>query len=686
MNHTQNFGLTTETVEVPENMTNRQSVKKYRKTEKGQAVQNKYRHNTSTWHSETSYLSRPFIAWDGEGVTLTDGSHLYTLLASLHGTSIKNRLGLGTAEIFDSLIASKIAHPDGINVIYGGSYDFNMFMRDLSHDHLNKLYETGVVYWRDYRIEWRRGKSFRVTDRVESVTITIYDVVSFFQCPFVKACDDYLGERFIERDMIVANKAARGTFTAEDDATVEMYNDAELQNLLLLMDELRLRLVKVHLRPRRWDGPGAIATALLQRESIKQSMAESPQDVAKAARFAYAGGRFEVIKCGDVKETAYEYDINSAYPAALRKVPNLAAGRWVKVSNALALDSDNFGIWQVEWEGEPDNLYLPQPFFARGKDGTVSYPRRCAGWYWTPEVIAAQEYIKRYGGKLTITKGHVFLPHESHDKPFAFIDGMYLKRQALKKAGDGAHVGLKLGLNSLYGKTCQRVGYTPAQDGNPAKTPPFHQIEWAGYVTSWCRANILTAALDNLEAVIAFETDALFTTEPVAVKCGTALGEWEFTKFDSLCYAQSGMYFGEVDGKPFAKTRGVDRDTLTYEHAKKRLSRPYAYDRYVDATLTRFIGVGLARALNDWNRWTRWETSPKRVMLDPKGKRVHEECVECSHGEGLANGVWHDTYPPFGRIQYSHEYPIPWINPNPDMIDLDDWNIMRREEMAADYE
>lgn len=673
MQKTGNSGKTTRysTVDIPLPKTGAQRQARYRNSEK---------------HHRNSTRKRPFIMWDGEGITVDDGSHLYTSFASSAGTRIQDDNGLRTREIFRVLLESKAAHPDAINVVYGASYDFNMWLSDLSEDHLNRLYEQQSIYWQTYRLAWRRGKSFRVTDRESGLSITIYDVVSFFQCPFVKACDDYLGEQFYKRDLVVASKAVRGTFTVEDQATVDEYNDAELVNGVMLMNELRERLHKVGLHPSRWDGPGAIATALLKRENIQNAMATPPGSVMRAARFGYSGGRFEVIRCGNVSGKAYEYDINSAYPSALRYVPNLNRGKWIHSSESELPDLfTTFGIYRVSWRGRDVNLRLPQPFFARAADGSVSYPHYVTGWYWAPEITTAVEYVKRYGGELIIHEGYEFIEDDPDDKPFAFVEPMYRKRQALKKAGDGAHVGLKLGLNSLYGKTCQRVGAFYDEKKGTWKVPPFHQLEWAGFVTSHCRASVLMAALEDLSSIIAFETDALFSMKPLNVKTGSYLGEWEYTEFDHLCYVQSGFYFGEVDGKPFAKTRGVDRGTMTFEDVREKLSRENINERYADAQLTRFVGLGIARQLRDFSRWRRWETSPKKIMLDPQGKRVHEQCEECD-GNGLTPNRWHYTYPPFGGMQVSCEYPIPWINPNPNMTDLDDFNSQRREDMAADYE
>lgn len=654
--------------EVPAKADRKAWDKKYDKSVKGKKRRRQY--NLS--HPSADYLTREFIAYDGEGITIEDGSHLYTLFASSHGLSLTNDEGLSTREIFESLIDAKRQYPDAIHVIYGGSYDFNMWFGDISIPKMIRLYETGSTLWQEYRITWRRGKSLRITDRTDNTTIMVYDVVSFFQRPFVQACDEYLGEDEYwqsVRDMIVSNKATRGKFTVEDNAAVRDYNQSELRLLVHLMSELRARLNRVQLRPARWDGPGAIATALMQREQIKNHMHQCPIRVAEGGRYAYFGGRFEMLKNGDVWANAWEYDINSAYPSALRHVPNLSRGEWGRARKSYG--HEDFAIFRITWETADDwPLRFPNPFPARYPNGTVYFPRRVTGWYWAPEVWEAEF---SHAGTLTIHEGWRFHPQNKDDKPFAFVEPMYLKRQALKKAKDGAHVGIKLGLNSLYGKTCQRIGWRPLPDGG-VHTPPFHQLEWAGYVTSHCRANLFHAALQNPDALIAFETDALFMREEISLDTGSGLGQWEETVFNHLAYAQSGFYFGEIDHVPFVKTRGVDRGSLSYSDIEGRF---FSEEPWIDAKLTRFNGAGLAKLHNNWGIWRRWETVPKRVTLDPVGKRVHrpETCYACH--EGWEN-AWHECVVPIPNLNMieSCAFPIPWINPDPDMPD---------ESLAEDY-
>lgn len=658
--------------------------RKYRESDKGKES----RKRSSRNQTERDYLARPFIAWDGEGITLASSEHLYTSLQSSSGVSLHDRYGLQSHVIFDALCdEKKRLGQSPIHVIYGGGYDFNMFLGDLPYASVEKLYKTGRVYYGEYVLSWLPSKYLRIKRRSDGAVILINDVVSFFQKTFVAACDEYLGDRFIERELIVENKAKRGTFTHADQATVDKYNTAELENLVLLMTELRERLNKVGIRPSRWDGPGAIAVALLKREGVKSAMAVAPEPVAEAGRYAYAGGRFEVFQHGAHKGV-WEYDINSAYPTALQYVPDLTRGQWAR-TKAAPKDEYTFGVYQVMYVAKPGGFKDPQPFWTRSHKGAIKYGYNLTNWYWAPEIKTAQAYVRKHGGKLIIKDGWRFVPDKTAAKPFAFVLDMYLLRQALKAAGDGAHIGVKLGLNSLYGKTCQRVGAKLDPVTNTWRVPPYHQLEWAGYVTSFCRARLLGAVLDRLPDVIAMETDAIFVRgEPLeGVAEGTGLGEWESTYFDSLAYGQSGFYTGVSNGKEIIRTRGIDRGNLTGSD----LTDVIANSGVLEASVTRFIGAGMALQLNDWNKWRRWITSDKNVNMEPTGKRVHrpEMCCKCDAQDDRERALtYHDTHVPV--IYWDHEtscaYPIPWINPDPMMDELEELSKQNLEMMGYDYE
>lgn len=650
----------------------------YARTEAGEAARKRYKGSekgraskraTAARKRDERWLTRPFVGWDGEGVTRDDGSHDYLLLANSRGHAISSVHRLSTERIFRFLLEK--ADSDAINVIYGASYDWNMWLGDLTEDELRELYQTGELKWNGFLIRWRPGKTFHLFWHKRSVLF--YDVISFFQTSFVNACDSYLGEAFQDRDLIVENKRLRSGFRAADLREIARYNTAELINLVNLMTELRARLHAAGLKPTRWDGPGAIAVALMSREGVPSHLQQPPVDAGDAIRRAYFGGRFQVVKFGHVEKPAYEYDVNSAYPYALQFVPSLAGGTWEHVSGDPG--PQDFAVYHVLYDGtERMRLDFPQPFPVRHANGSVAYPVRANGWYWSPEVEVGREYVRMHGGRLKVVEAWVFHP-ATDEKPFAYVGPLFEQRRVLKRAGDGAHVGIKLGLNSQYGKLAQQVGWRIQPDGS-LRIPPYHQLEWAGYVTAMCRSMVLRAALPNLRHVIAWETDALFTDEPLDLNIGSALGEWEATEFRDLTYLQSGMYFATAaDGAVVEKTRGVDKGSVTRTMVLERLANG---ETHIPASLTRFTGAGIALQ-SRFQHWRRWEVTDKNVALFPDGKTFHPGCSACGSDGTFTLGVWHSTLitPRAGYV--SQPYPIGWINPDPAMSELEELRMSNYE-------
>jgi len=220
--------------------------------------------------------------------------------------------------------------------------------------------------------------------------------------------------------------------------------------------------------------------------------------------------------------------------------------------------------------------------------------------------------------------------------------------------------------------------------------PPFHQLEWAGYITATCRAMLLRAAMLDPTAIIAFETDALFSERPLPLPVGDGLGEWECTVFESLTYVQSGTYFGTVrdkhgELKEVARTRGVDLGTMTRDHVLAAMQRPRVADQRVDARLTRFVGAGLALA-TDWESWCTWKATPKRVWACPPedSKRSHYECRQCSREPGIALGVWHETLCyrfPGKEGVHSYPFPVEW---EPGALDMPELAELRESNYERD--
>lgn len=581
-----------------------------------------------------NFSDRPFVAWDGEGVTYSgDVQQSYVLWGCSTGDRIIKPV-LHTRECLDLLLEVERSKPEAIHVGFAMQYDVNMILRDIGRDHLEQLYTSNYTKWQGYRLFYFPNKWFQVVR--DNTRVKLFDVFSFFQSSFVKACEKFLGENDPELERIREGKQARSSFAFDElEMFIIPYWEGELRLLLRLMESLRGDLHAADLRVSSWHGPGSVANAVFQQFAIGRAKHAAIPEVARAAQFAYAGGRFEQFRAGHYGGSVYEYDINSAYPSAIRELPSLQHGAWERVETFVP---DSFGVWYLEHHSQvSDSMHEPWPLFYRDSRGRVSFPVEVQGWYWTPEAALAPESVQ-YG----------YVWRDNGSKPFRFVEDMYLTRKRWKQEGNSAERALKLALNSLYGKMAQRIG---GKDG----PPKWHQLEWAGYVTSHCRAKLYQAIRQAPNDVVAVETDAVFSMVPLDLPIGDGLGEWSVTEFDWVTYVQSGFYFGGQGEWITEKYRGFDRGSVSHASVLDHFQNPTTP---LEGETTRFVGMGIA--LHTAAVWRSWETRPRGVVVGGGGKRSHvsRQCHECRAGASLTESLHHLSVRTSGGRSFPHS--LPW--------------------------
>jgi hypothetical protein len=480
---------------------------------------------------------------------------------------------------------------------YGLSYDYTHIMKSLTREQALemrkprkfgqgvKIYNSDrVLYLVDYferkslKVQIYKGGRFWDDEKKCKIKpdaqFLLWDTIAFFQSAFVKTCEVWIPD-FPDLELIKTMKAKRGDFANVSHDLIEQYNKAEVVALSLVMGRLweALRHEAVDLQLKRWDGAGAVAMAILKKFGVKKHLQNTREDfpgVFQAARHAYVGGRIEQMKCGykppSRSHTVYQFDIASAYPAAMVHLPSLAGGHW---THGEGSPPPGFSVVRVRWNLPHNAPFYPFPF--RQKSGGVCYPRNGETWVWLPEYEAGLKWAERFRGSdrnpayIEPLEFYHFIP-ASDKKPFSFIYDLYAQRAALKKAGEtdpsaaAAQIILKLGLNSLYGKCCQQVGSHYDEDGE-LKTPPFFQLEYAGFITSYTRATLLTAALNAPMEIVSFATDGIISEVDLKLPLGKALGDWGVETCAGVLYAQSGVYhLIKHDGKIVSYTRGISKD------------------------------------------------------------------------------------------------------------------------------
>jgi len=647
----------------------------------------------------TEYLrNKQFVVWDGEGAhSGTRKAQDYILFGHYDGDEhhyIHGRT-LTTYACLRHIIAAGERYTNHWHVGFAFDYDVNMILRNLTLAQFTRLRETGSCLLGDheYRIEHIPGKWFRVTHYREpkNVTVTIYDVWGFFQSSFVKALTANISDHtlMIHLPEIESGKDKRSQFTFAQFEFIKQYWMIEAELFHALVERLRELLYDAELFIAKWHGPGELANYAYRTNGIRIHKRDCGENIYNLARYGYAGGRFERFHIGRY-EGIFAYDINSAYPFAISHLPSLSRGQW-EYNECPSIGSiAEFGIYRVSLRqrlGQPAG-----PLFCRDRRGNISYPWMVDGWYWSPEIkamLAANPELES-----SVVEGWEFLGWE--DRPFAFVADIYADRRRMKAANIGTQMALKLLLNSLYGKMAQRAGWK-----RTGRAPVWHQLEWAGWVTSFTRAQLYTImSRIPFDTLIAVETDGLFSTLPpteIGLESSSELGAWEATAIDELIYLQSGFYAKRTGENWALKYRGLDSKSVSIaqiiEHAKQlgpiRAPRHEHNDPdwpKLTGTTTRFVGYQNALWRQRQNQGPFethhrvWETADKQFDTGRGMKRVHSPhmCAACDAG-ATAYEMPHDTVirpqaalnigAGITALDYrSYPHDIPWLDDSPEPL------------------
>lgn len=636
---------------------------------------------------------RPFVAWDGEAVnSVVPGSeiHPYSLFGSSLGWRIKS-YDLTTLDCLELMIESKLACPEAINFGFAFGYDVNMILRDLPLLALKNLKRLTRTRFKGFDIEYVPRKWLQISygRKPNRTTIRIFDVFSFFGKGLAAVLREYgIGtEEQLRR--IDIGKGERPNFVYEDITTrIEPYWETELVLMVDLMDHFRDILEGAGIFLRSWHGPGAIASYLLRTHQINYEMDKgSPEEILDAARFAYFGGRFEPFYAGFYDGPIYSADINSAYPYAHSRLPSLSDGKWV---HELGRPSRNpadirLGMHRIRYTAPYSSAAMPLPH--RSRSGSVTFSNATEGWFHSPE--AALVYFDDHAEFL---ESWIFEDDGSY--PFSWIEDLYLKRLELKAQNDPTQIAFKLGPNSLYGQVAQRTGWEHV-DG----PPKWHQLEWAGAITSECRAMVHSVARMAGRALVSIDTDGVLSLRPfprLPNGSGNQLGQWKVTEYSGLFYLQNGIYWLRDENGEWLppKSRGIPRKRLSFDEVFPHVASGK------DFAVNQHSFIGFTAALQGrMSEWRHWVDEPRIISFGGTGKRVHASalCPACKKGMGRTETL-HKLVPvpDKGGIS-SHPHYLPWYGPkgyespygrNYGIDDPDGWPDLSlgRETLESRYE
>lgn len=272
----------------------------------------------------------------------------------------------------------------------------------------------------------------------------------------------------------------------------------------------------------------------------------------------YFGGHFETYQKGCFSNV-FNYDINSAYPYWIARLPNPYNLLFVK-------DYEPEGEWSMVkaevWV--PESCHVgPLPYRT---DEAIIFPTgNWTGWFHWNELKNSE----KFGVTFDIQKCLNGYEPEGKQRPFGRrIPEFFETRRTLKDAKDPRELPYKVAMNSVYGvfyekndriTESEELARATEIDGHHLKKSKdnpgrFFHPYLAGWITSQTRIQLLNAA--NFEKLIFFATDGILSETKLNLPVSKNLGEWSETKVETARVFGNGIY--ELDGK--LKTRGFKKD------------------------------------------------------------------------------------------------------------------------------
>jgi len=655
----------------------------YRRQDSNRKIQNEYKRRR--------FGERPFIGWDSEGYDAfaVDSNGVCeklpqrTMLFMCSTGDYVSGIEVRTADMLELILEVEARDPDVYHVGFSFEYDVNQILHELPFRMLAVLKATGKVRWNGYRISHVPHKLFRVSKN--GISATIYDCFGYFHTRYEKALDKYGVGTDNQRAKIHAGKARRGYFTYADLPEVIDYCSVELALLPPLMENIREAAYTGGYHISAWHGPGALASYALKANGANRHHSRNTRDVPRhAIRSAYAGGRFQPWQCGEYYGPVYTLDKNSAYVQAISILPRLDNGKWSRVDPRNISgpeDIARFGIYHVRFSdtdkrserlrraGYPPKVY---PLFHRSENGQLTWPDRVDGWYWSPEarLVAGSPHAE-------FVEAYEFGDDGTY--PFKWVNDTYQVRLKYKDPEhySPAEKAYKWGLAALYGAFARRVGW----DRKTKKPPRSHELAWAGFITSHCRAAIydVAAYAYSQGALISVDTDGVtascpFPEDIVSEGFGDQLGQWKQDSYDGIVFWQNGIYWLLKDNEWVeAKSRGVPKGRISVEAALSALHSTNFLpgNMLAQITTSRTRYVGYRQALNAQHKhWRYWETSPNILTMGGSGgKAMHfpPYCRKCQAPDKWPMHVVQQTLPKnFNPVSTPHK--LPWLEELPEDI------------------
>lgn len=489
--------------------------------------------------------------------------------------------------------------------------------------HYNKDFAVKYIPKRYFAVARRGGPRNRALPETARY---IYDVFGLFQSKFKKTAEAWELADAATIEAIDDMKNRRPEFTA---VTPEMLSNIgnECRMLAQLMTRFREHCYALDIYPKEWSTAGFLADALMvshhapkrppltadeRKGRAVRRPARHPEFEA-AAPYAYFAGRQEATRAGHICRGVHRQDIHSAYPSKLLELPCQMHMR-VRRSRSKTPPADALYLGWGHFQHPSDTVWGGLP--VRGDNAGVYWPLEACGWWWSPEIRAAQQHLG-----MTIEFEEIWIVEWSCQcDPFGFVRDLYNERKRLGAQTEG--LPLKFGMNAIPGKLAQKSG-----------TRPWYDMALGGLVNSLTRAQLIDAiGVVGQRETIMLMTDCVYATKPLPLPAGDGLGQFgPAESFNDLWIVKPGVHWPS-ENLLHAKTQGIPSSVIAKDHGKFER----AWHSWLNSgmpgdapavTLEFPVFIGLqtaANAMRNLKRAGRWEIIKPKYGFGWRGKHDPE--------------------------------------------------------------
>lgn len=512
---------------------------------------------------------------------------------------------------FDNIAKFLFKHEGSWLFCYNLQYDAECIMKLLPSKVFDPYRKKKRLRFRynGYTITYIPKKQFKI--QKGNHTVSLYDIAQYYDnVPLAKAYSRHikkpLDQEYFETKKIRKDFSLRHYFRHKKQIRRYCITDCILTKELTEY-WLDTFFGAYGFYPANWVSSGYLAEKVLVYNGIPVPFfIDILYDIQKLAWESFYGGRFELIQRGFIGE-CYLYDINSAYPYAMTFLPDITDGKWVnsrKINPKSAL-----GFFHIRAHVDYSIKIAPFPF--RTRNNRIIYP---TGEF---ETFVTLEELKTVIGdskiRYKIIDSYQFVPNTGCKYPFKkFITEQYENRMKLKKEDNPLQQAIKIVLNSMYGKTAQRVDKRMGNLFNPVI---------ASFITGFARAQLYKFVKDHgLEKyVVAFATDSIACRKKIPGLNSEKLGEMKLDKEGhDVYFLSNGFYL--FNG--MWKKRGIGYDTekkVEIEHLDAKIDDKGNLYITVKTTKTTHIKSGII--YNKLDKIGKIEEYEKKIGLNSDRKR-----------------------------------------------------------------